>query len=599
MADYCKQKCIFRSEKKEFFEALKKEQKLIGNDLYKYLYENSRELFDEYEVENSRYDDESDSKLIIKEVNGKIEAEIYFTYVSEPSLNAVDCLVETISRKAGITSQNVQIITYYWWSDDQFLITNDPLLKDKVLITNLVGYADTDFWNKLKTNLENSPCIIVDETSFYEPSVFLDKIKQTIKDENLKGYEDLGKDYEFNNDDSTNKIYDWNDFNDKEPSDDILAILDFADRYEVQNGENSIYPYFLNYYNPLSPISNYFTFGVNNYIFEKKEKAEEYFNRAANNGFSKGRIGCFYEEQEEDEKAVYWFKRSIQEDTDKYTADSSYWLGVYYYRGIVCEEDKEKAKQLFEQAAKCGYRKDYIGSFFFNIYINYDYKSYNEAFYWYKRFIDELDEHNDYDDEEIADATYKLRYSALLLGLYEDSDGFDTGVDKEEAFYYLKYFFENVTDLDDYDEYMVEGAAYRLGKLYYEGKVCKQDKEKAEEYFKICADRGSCPSVIMDFYGNETDDEEKTFYWAERAVEEEEDDVAYFFLGTFYYEGKVCKQDKEKAEEYFNNYYPILVGDYYRHAGDYEMAIKWYSRAVDEGDDEAKEKLEELKKKIN
>lgn len=52
---------------------------------------------------------------------------------------------------------------------------------------------------------------------------------------------------------------------------------------------------------------------------------------------------------------------------------------------------------------------------------------------------------------------------------------------------------------------------------------------------------------------------------------------------------------------YDDTYYVELmdIGDFYSDAGDYEKAIKWYTRALDEGYDEAKEKLEELKKKIN
>ena len=40
-----------------------------------------------------------------------------------------------------------------------------------------------------------------------------------------------------------------------------------------------------------------------------------------------------------------------------------------------------------------------------------------------------------------------------------------------------------------------------------------------------------------------------------------------------------------------------FIGDFYKDEEDYEMAIKWYSRAVDEGSEETKEKLEELKNK--
>lgn len=423
MADYYTIKCIFRSGKKEFFETLKTEQKLIGNDLYKYLYENSRELFDEYEVKQSSYDFDSESELIIKEE--KNESEICFTYINEPSPNAAYCLAETIARKAGLHYNDVQIITYYWPSG-QFLVTNDPLLRDKVLITNFDGCADTDFWHELNSNLENCPFIIVDEQfnyKFYEPSEFLDKIKQTIKNENLKGYENLGEDYEFNNDYSSNKIDDWFDFNDKAPSDDILAILDFADRYENQNGESSINPYFLIYLNQFSTqqfnddaandlyytAEELFNSYANNNSNEDLEKALYYYEQffeEADEYFGKEEIvtaayilGSYYFEGQgckQDKKKAFYYSKFVEENyTDKEDfARVSYILGQLYYQGEVCEQNKEKSEEYFNNDADIYYELYESDDMYYEELMDIgdfysDAGDYEKAIKWYTRALDE------------------------------------------------------------------------------------------------------------------------------------------------------------------------------------------------------------------
>ena len=109
---------------------------------------------------------------------------------------------------------------------------------------------------------------------------------------------------------------------------------------------------------------------------------------------------------------------------------------------------------------------------------------------------------------------------------------------------------------------------------------------------------------IGNFY-SEHDDFEKAFEWYSKAVEN--DDIwAASNLGKLYYQGKGCTQDKAKAEELFEELFNEFaecgnvmktIGNFYSEQEEFDKAIMWYSRAVDEGDEEAKEKLEELKKK--
>ena len=195
---------------------------------------------------------------------------------------------------------------------------------------------------------------------------------------------------------------------------------------------------------------------------------------------------------------------------------------------------------------------------------------------------------------------------------------FNEYAENEIYFYTIVDFYSEEENFEKVFEWFSKGAEngnsrslYELGKLYYQGKGCRQDKEKAEELFTKYGtlDDDLCDDNMYDiacFY-SEHADFEKAFKWFKRGFEEIGQASSAFGLAKLYYRGEGCAQNKEKAEEYFNKsvdyYYEEdsslcdFIGDFYKDEGDYEMAIKWYSRAVDEGSEEAKEKLEELKRR--
>ena len=535
MSDDFPQKCVFRCEKKEFFEALKKEQDFIGNNLYKYLDENSHELFEKYQVNESMYShyDEDNSKLIIKEANGKIEAEICYIYSNTPAPEAAYCLAETIARKAGIDITEVQVYIYFWWVSYQFVITNDPQMKNKLL----VGFTGDDAEDN-KIIFGESKLTPVDEDyendaelapqNYNEPSELLAKIKAIIKDENLQGYENLGKDYIFDDTDHDEWccISDWYDWNDNPPNEEVLAILDFTEKYNRQeeskqnsNGEPlKITPIFFTYSESIPTenpaIQSLLNLPANSAakqkyaleqielakeyykgedIEEDKTKAEELFKQYGIDGDLMYEIGHFYSVQDNFEKAFEWYSKAVE--------NGSPWsineLGKLYYQGKGCRQDKEKAEELFTK---------------------------------YGTLDDDVYDNNMYD----------------IACFYSEHADF------EKAFKWFKRDFEEIGQAS---------SAFGLAKLYYQGKGCKQDKEKAKILFDQVFDSSWFQENYYmaqealdryDFSDSNEDLEEALYYFEQFFAEaneyfnqKEEVTNAAYYLALHYYEGDGCKQDKK------------------------------------------------------
>ena len=328
-------------------------------------------------------------------------------------------------------------------------------------------------------------------------------------------------------------------------------------------------------------------------VEEDKEEAECWFEKASENGYEKSKIANFYYNEDDYEKAFKWFKLSFEEDNDE---DSAYELGKLYFYGDGCTQDKSKAEELFEQYVTDGYYMKIIGDLYS------DEEEFEKAFEWYSKAVEN-------DSTSAAFEIGKLYYQgqgctqdkAKAEELFEQyatdgSDMRDIGNfyseydDFEKAFEWYSKAVEN----DDI------WAASNLGILYYQGKGCTQDKAKAEELFEQYAIDFYDMRDIGDLYSDE-EEFEKAFEWYSKAVEND-DNWAAFNLGKLYYQGKGCTQDKAKAEELFNEFaeggnYMKTIGNFYSEQEEFDKAIMWYSRAVDEGDEEAKEKLEELKKK--
>ena len=394
-------------------------------------------------------------------------------------------------------------------------------------------------------------------------------------------------------------------------------------------------------------------------VEEDKEEAECWFEKASENGYEKSKIANFYYNADDNEKAFKWYKRSFEEDNDE---DSAYELGKLYFSGDGCTQDKSKAQEIFEQYVTDGYYMKIIGDLYS------DEEEFEKAFEWYSKAVEndstsaafdlgklyyqgkgctqdiskaeELfeqyvtdgsdmrdigDFYSRYDDFEKAFEWYSKAVendstsAAFEIGkLYYQGQGCTQ--DKAKAEELFEQYATDGSDMRDignfYSEYddfekafewyskAVENddiwAASNLGKLYYQGKGCTQDKAKAEELFEQYAIDFYDMRDIGDLYSDE-EEFEKAFEWYSKAVEN--DDIwAAFNLGKLYYQGKGCTQDKAKAEELFNEFAEggndmKTIGNFYSEQEEFDKAIMWYSRAVDEGDEEAKEKLEELKKK--
>ena len=605
MSDDFPQKCVFRCEKKEFFEALKKEQDFIGNNLYKYLDENSHELFEKYQVNESMYShyDEDNSKLIIKEANGKIEAEICYIYINTPAPEAAYCLAETIARKAGIDITEVQVYIYFWWVSYQFVITNDPQMKNKLL----VGFTGDDAEDN-KIIFGESKLTPVDEDyendaelapqNYNEPSELLAKIKAIIKDENLQGYENLGKDYIFDDTDHDEWccISDWYDWNDNPPNEEVLAILDFTERYNRQeeskqnsNGETlKITPIFFTYSESIPTenpaIQSLLNLPANSaakqkyaleqielakeyYRGEEKEKAEKLFKEYVEDGYDMKTIGDFYSEEENFEKAFEWYSQAVENDS----TSAAFEIGKLYYQGQGCTQDKAKAEECFDIAVS----EEYIWEIVDFYYDNEDY----EKSIKYLKLIDENlinDDSNDYNK-------FDLRHAQFLIGLFYTKES--VVQDFTKAIEYFKLALNKGISI----------AAMELGKIFYEGKGVKQDKKQAEEWFEYAI--------------NDDCESEKEF------LKEYDYDE---FINEYDYYGFLEKYD-------YYGYFNEIPELYYKN-GELKKACEWYEKIVDndvfgsdeiidnfenddkfclelcklfaaKGDEYAKEKLEELKKK--
>ena len=364
MANYVPTKCVFRSCKKEFFEQWQKDKELIDDDLYNYLSNTSPELFNEYQIEDSSFTYESDSELptesIITTYENYSEAELWISGAWYPAPEVAFCLAELLAQKAGIDTIDVQIIfTINFAEHPDYVLTTDATVKDKLLIS--LSYADSHLFDEINNFDDYSIKNFYDLNHFLEPSEMLRKIKKIIKDNNLQGYDNLGKDFKYKYT-STQKKYLGN-----EPSDVLRALFDFQSRY---NGFKQIIRFdFLIYIDELptkdpdfyhinslkfAGAESYFQLGKKLYlgddIEQNVEEAEKMFCKAVENGYDKFKIAEFYCEEDE-EKACEWFKLSAQEGN----AEAQYVLGVRYECGDGVEENAEESIKYYKLSAEQGY----------------------------------------------------------------------------------------------------------------------------------------------------------------------------------------------------------------------------------------------------
>ena len=309
------------------------------------------------------------------------------------------------------------------------------------------------------------------------------------------------------------------------------------------------------------------------------------------------------------EEAFKWCKLAADQDN----ASAQTLIGFMYYNGEGVEQDYEEALKWYKLAAEQGHADAQYS--LANCYENGlgVEEDYEEAINWFSKGAENGNSSSLY---ELGKLYYQGK--GCIQDKAKADELFNEYAENEIYFYTIVDFYSEEENFEKVFEWFSKGAEngnsrslYELGKLYYQGKGCIQDKTKAEELFTKYGtlDDDLCDDNMYDiacFY-SEHADFEKAFKWFKRGFEEIGQASSAFGLAKLYYRGEGCEQNKEKAEEYFNKsvdyYYEEdsslcdFIGDFYKDEGDYEMAIKWYSRAVDKGSEEAKEKLEELKRR--
>ena len=411
-----------------------------------------------------------------------------------------------------------------------------------------------------------------DLNHFFEPSEMLSKIKKIIKDNNLQGYENLGKDYEY----TSTQIEYLDRFLDLELSDDLRSLLDFQSRYnsDKQNItlDQEISFNFLIYCDKL-PTEDYdfyleksCKFAGNEFYFElgkrlycgdgctqDKTKAEELFKQYAIDGNSMYNIGYFYSDQDDFDKSFKWYKRCFEEHSDIYAA---YKLGIQYYLGRGCTQDKTKAEECFAVAVNDGWDADDFIWDIVNVY--YENEDYEKSIKYLELFINS---NSCYGDD--------LGNAQFLTGLFYTKESAVQNFTK--AIEYFKLALKNG----------IVSSALELGKIYYEGKGVKQDKKQAEKWFAY--------TINDDF---ESED-----------VYELLEDYDYYGypceIPELYYKNGELQKACEWYEKFVNNdvYELEQIISNLEDEGKSDFSLELCKLFAAKGDEYAKEKLEELEKK--
>ena len=347
-----------------------------------------------------------------------------------------------------------------------------------------------------------------DLNHFFEPSEMLSKIKKIIKDNNLQGYENLGKDYEY----TSTQIEYLDRYLDLELSDDLRSLLDFQSRYNSDKQNITLD----------QEIS------FNFLIYCDKLPTEDY---------------------------DFYLEKSC-----KFAGNEFYFeLGKRLYCGDDCTQDKAKAEELFKQYAivdiNDGIEADNFLYDIVNVY--YENEDYEKSIKFLELFINS---NSCYEDE--------LGNAQFITGLFYTKDSEVQNFTK--AIEYFKLALNNG----------IVSAAIELGKIFYEGKGVKQDKKQAEEWFAY---------TISDDFESEDD---------YLLLEDYDYFVDYSEIPELYYKNGELQKACEWYEKFVDRYYKLDdIIEKLEDNGKSDVLIELCKLFAAKGNEYAKEKLEELKKK--
>lgn len=171
-------------------------------------------------------------------------------------------------------------------------------------------------------------------------------------------------------------------------------------------------------------------------------------------------------------------------------------MGLLYLNGCGVDEDKEKAKEIFQTVIEQGYIEGYYG----NACIAYEEEDYNAAYEYLNKVVEE--------------GTEQLYIADAMVGvgsLYCD------GYCVEQDFAKALELYTKALDLGSVE------AMSNMGMLYDNGAGVEQDYAKALEWYEKAVALGSKTGMnnigVMYYFGNGVEQSyEKALEWCEKAA---------------------------------------------------------------------------------
>lgn len=315
--------------------------------------------------------------------------------------------------------------------------------------------------------------------------------------------------------------------------------------------------------------------------FDKNDQqAKDMYLKAAKAGVpaAMNRVGVIYDDEEKYEEAIKWYNLAVSFKN----ADAMFNLGVSYEDGTGIEENIEKANELFQKSAEAG-KADAMARLGHN-YINGIGlpESPNIGVEWIKKAT----------KEDVPQAWYDLGWC------YEEGIGVAQN-ETSAAGCYLK-----AAELGYVD------AMCEIGNMYREGIGVDQSDSRAKNWYLKAANSGDAEGWFYLGFMNQEKGNYKDAMTLFHAAAKGGDRDAMHYLGLNYLRGNGCSKEYKEAIKWFTNAANAGNADSMHSLGilyaygtnsgtddipvDLEKATDWLQKAVDAGDESAKEELNEL-----
>jgi TPR repeat protein len=268
-------------------------------------------------------------------------------------------------------------------------------------------------------------------------------------------------------------------------------------------------------------------------------------------------------------KALFWYTKSAESGN----ADAMISLSRFYINGVGTETNLHKAFELVKQSAEKGnaWAQNELGTYYeYGKGVTQDYK---EAVKWYTKAAEQ--------GNAIAQTN---------LGWCRH-EGKGVTQDYKEA---VKWLTKAAEQGD-------ANGQNSLGWCYYEGKGVTQDYKEAVKLFTKAAEQGvsRAQNNLGDCYlsgKGVTKDSKEAMKWYTRAAEQGEAKAQHCYISLWYSLELVKRAVSGEAKAQISLGHCYYCG---KHgvAIDHKEAVKWFTKAAEQGDEQSKKMLKILKKK--